>query len=44
MGFGLAICKRFVEAHGGEIVVKSETNLGTTFTVSIPIISTDDGV
>lgn len=36
MGFGLAICKRFVEAHGGEIAVKSVVNRGTTFTVSIP--------
>ena len=36
MGFGLAICKRFVEAHGGEISVKSMQNNGTTFTVSVP--------
>jgi signal transduction histidine kinase len=35
MGFGLAICKRFVEAHGGEISVKSMQNKGTTVTVSV---------
>ena len=37
MGFGLAICKRIVEAHGGTILVKSEVNKGTTFTVTLPI-------
>ncbi|MEM3699830.1 MAG: GAF domain-containing protein [Candidatus Bathyarchaeia archaeon] len=37
MGFGLAICKRFVEAHGGSISVKSDLGKGTTFTVTVPI-------
>lgn len=37
MGFGLAICKRIIEAHGGTITVKSEQNRGTTFTVTLPI-------
>jgi signal transduction histidine kinase len=36
MGFGLAICKRFIEAHGGEISVKSIINKGTTFTLVMP--------
>jgi signal transduction histidine kinase len=39
MGFGLAICKRIVEAHGGSISVKSRVNKGTTFTVKLPIES-----
>jgi two-component system sensor histidine kinase/response regulator len=37
MGFGLAICKRIVEAHGGKLSVRSIVNRGTTFTLTIPI-------
>ena len=36
MGFGLAICKRLIEAHGGEISVKSSLNKGTVFVITIP--------
>jgi PAS domain S-box-containing protein len=37
MGLGLAICKRFVEAHRGRISVESVPNKGTKFCVSLPI-------
>ena len=37
MGFGLAICKRKVEAHSGTITVKTAKGEGTTFTVTLPI-------
>ena len=36
-GFGLPICKRIVEGHGGSIMVESKLNLGTTFTVRLPL-------
>ena len=37
MGFGLAICKRIVEAHGGTIKADSVLGRGTTFTITLPI-------
>jgi signal transduction histidine kinase len=36
-GFGLPVCKRLVEAHGGTIMVESKVGSGTTFTVKIPL-------
>ena len=37
MGFGLAICKRTVEAHGGKITAVSEPKKGTTITIEFPL-------
>ncbi len=37
MGFGLAICKRIVEAHGGKIEAKSRLGEGSVFQLSIPL-------
>jgi PAS domain S-box-containing protein len=37
MGFGLAICKRIIEAHRGKITVESNSGKGTTFTITLPV-------
>jgi PAS domain S-box-containing protein len=37
MGFGLPICKRIVEAHGGKITANSILGKGTTFSMTLPI-------
>jgi len=36
-GFGLVVCKRVIEAHGGAITFESEEGKGTNFTVELPI-------
>jgi two-component system phosphate regulon sensor histidine kinase PhoR len=36
-GLGLSIVKHIVQAHGGQVWVKSELGLGSTFSFTIPL-------
>lgn len=37
-GLGLAMSKSIIEAHGGEISIKSERHVGSEFTVILPLL------
>jgi two-component system NtrC family sensor kinase len=44
VGLGLSVCYGIIRDHGGEIKVKSEEAKGTTFTIGLPIESSNHGI
>lgn len=37
-GIGLTLCKAIIEKHGGSISVSSQKNVGSTFTIWLPVL------
>jgi signal transduction histidine kinase len=38
VGVGLAMARRIVDAHGGDIAIESAPGMGSTFTVRLPSV------
>jgi two-component system NtrC family sensor kinase len=41
VGLGLSVCYGFIQDHGGDIEVKSQEEVGTTFTITLPVYNSD---
>ncbi|MEB3213881.1 MAG: ATP-binding protein, partial [Leptolyngbyaceae bacterium] len=42
-GLGLSIVKAIVESHGGRVQLSSQLNVGSTFTLILPLDSLQEG-
>ena len=42
-GLGLYICRELVERHGGQLWFESEEDAGSTFFVTLPLVSARQG-
>jgi signal transduction histidine kinase len=42
-GLGLSIAKRIINEHGGEIILRTEKGVGTTFTIVLPLREKQNG-
>jgi sigma-B regulation protein RsbU (phosphoserine phosphatase) len=43
LGLGLYIVRSIAQAHGGDVTVTSSTELGTTFTILLPVEGAREG-
>ena len=43
-GFGLLVCKRIVDSHGGNLKVESTPGIGTTFRIEFPMINQEQAL
>ncbi|MGL4847867.1 MAG: sensor histidine kinase [Clostridium sp.] len=43
-GIGLSLCKSIIEQHGGSIEVQSSLNIGSTFTIYLPLVETNEAL
>jgi len=41
VGLGLSVCYGFIKDHGGDIEVKSQEDVGTTFIITLPVHNSD---
>jgi two-component system NtrC family sensor kinase len=44
VGLGLSVCYGFIQDHGGDIEVKSQEEVGTTFTITLPVYNSDTSI